>query len=59
MIKQTVLETKEKEPALQEAKTSSSKNNSINNDNTKTRVVKRKLLIIRINIINVQVCFWT
>ena len=34
MIKQTVMETKEKEPALQEAKTSSQKNNSIDNDNT-------------------------
>ena len=34
MIKQTVLETKEKEPAPQEAETSSSKNNSIDNDNT-------------------------
>ncbi len=35
MIKQTVLETKEKEPAPQEAVTSSNKNFSIKNDNTK------------------------
>ena len=44
MIKQTVMETKEKEPALQEAKTSSNNNTSVNNDNTKSQICQEETI---------------
>ena len=43
MIKQTVLETKEKEPAPQEAVTSSNNNTSINN-NTKLQICQEETI---------------
>lgn len=44
MIKQTVMETKEKEPAPQEAVTSSNNNASINNDNTKSQICQEETI---------------
>ena len=44
MIKQTALETKEKEPAQQEAVTSSNNNTSIDNDNTKSQICQEETI---------------
>lgn len=44
MIKQTVMETKEKEPAPQEAVTSSNNNTSVNNDNTKSQICQEETI---------------
>lgn len=42
---------KEKEPALQEAKTSSHKNNSIDNDNTKTKACQEVIDLVATELI--------